>query len=49
MSRIESRSHVSNEIQHNATKINAVDERVTKLEAKIKELEDIIERLKPRD
>jgi len=45
MSRIESRGHVSNEIQHNATKISAVDARVTKLEAKIEELEEIIKKL----
>jgi outer membrane murein-binding lipoprotein Lpp len=39
MSKIESRGHVDNDIKHNTAKINAVDERVMKLEAKIAELE----------
>jgi peptidoglycan hydrolase CwlO-like protein len=46
MSKIESRGHVDNDIKHNTTKINAVDERVTNLETKIAELEDEIKKLK---
>jgi peptidoglycan hydrolase CwlO-like protein len=46
MSKIESRGHLDNDIKHNTTKINALDERVTKLETKIVELEDEIKKLK---
>jgi peptidoglycan hydrolase CwlO-like protein len=49
MSKMESRGHVDNDIKHNAAKINAVDEKVTKLEAKIAELEEIIKNLKSND
>ena len=46
MSKPESRGHVDNDIKHNTTKINVLDERVTKLETKIVELEDEIKKLK---
>ena len=46
MSKPEPRGHVDNDIKHNTTKINAIDERVTKLETKIVELEDEIKKLK---
>ena len=46
MSKIESRGHVDNDIKHNTAKINAIDDRVTKLETKIAELEDEIKNLK---
>ena len=46
MSKIESRGHVDNEIKHNLTKINAVDERVKILEAKVAKLEEEIKSLK---
>jgi len=46
MTKIESRGHVDNDIKHNTTKINSIDERVTKLETKIVELEDEIKKLK---
>ena len=49
MSKIESRGHVDNDIKHNTTKINALEERVTKLETKIVELEDEIKKLKSHD
>ena len=46
MSRIESRGHVDNDIKQNTAKINAVEDKVTKLETKIAELEDEIKKLK---
>ena len=49
MSKLESRGHVDNDLKHNTTKINAVDERVTKLETKIVELEDEIKKLNSHD
>jgi predicted RNase H-like nuclease (RuvC/YqgF family) len=49
MFKIESRGHVDNDIKHNTIKINALEERVTKLEAIVAELEDEIKKLKSHD